>query len=212
MTSAGKRWPQWRLRDWLISPACTGQPNPAILSQRDNARHQHHRQRGREVYARKVYALHAPEVECIDKSLPLAEPGVSLNTLVTSPKGCKFARNRGSSLFGLLRSSTISLFAPVRPAMPARGSALLFRISRSALPAWDQGNGAAQSHSPPDRALSDRHKSHSELSPSIVPRGTWIRRRRNSRVSGRSAGTVRWRQARPLSSNGIPCHRSTCDA
>src|SRR5260221_8512607 len=104
MTSAGKRWPQWRLRDWLISPACTGQPNPAILSQRDNARHQHHRQRGREVYARKVYALHAPEVECIDKSLPLAEPGVSLNTLVTSPKGCKFARNSGSDSISVQRA------------------------------------------------------------------------------------------------------------
>jgi hypothetical protein len=44
-----------------------------------------------------------------------------------------------------------------------RGSALLFGISRMALPAWDQGNGAAQSDSRPDRAPHDRHKSRGEL-------------------------------------------------
>ncbi len=57
-------------------------------------------------------------------------------------------------------------------ATAARGSALLFGISRLALPAWDQENGAAQSDSRPHRALHDRHKSQGELTPSIVPRGT----------------------------------------
>jgi hypothetical protein len=38
-----------------------------------------------------------------------------------------------------------------------------------------------QSDSRPDRAEpNDRHKNPSELTPSIVPRGTSIRRRRNS--------------------------------
>jgi hypothetical protein len=146
---------------------------------------------------------------------------------------CENAPNLGSSLFGPVRSSAIrllvspsdyatSLFGPVRSSAirllvspsdyATRGSALLFGISRSALPAWDQENGAAQSDSRPHRALHDRHKSQGELTPSVVPRGTSIRRRRNSGVAGRSTGMVRRRQARPLASNGIPCHQSTCDA
>src|SRR5436309_3366742 len=63
--------------------------------------------------------------------------------------------------------------------MPSRESPLLFGISSSAVPAWDQRNGADQSDSRPDH-MCDRHKSPSELVPSIVPRSTSIRRQRNS--------------------------------
>jgi hypothetical protein len=48
-------------------------------------------------------------------------------------------------------------------------------------PSMGSGDGVEQSDSRPDRAEPhDRHKSPSELTPSIVPRGTSIRRRRNS--------------------------------
>jgi hypothetical protein len=50
----------------------------------------------------------------------------------------------GSSLFGPLGSSAFRLFRHPLGNV-ARGSALLFGISRLALPAWDQGDGAEQS-------------------------------------------------------------------
>jgi len=61
------------------------------------------------------------------------------------------------------------LYCPVGDA--SRGSEVLFGISSSAVPAWDQGNGADQSDSRPDRMECDRRKAPSELVPSIVPRG-----------------------------------------
>jgi hypothetical protein len=142
---------------------------------------------------------------------PAADAHPEWPELTGAPAEKRWGAELGSSLFGGLRSSAFRLSAS--PTFEVtRGSSLLFGISSSALPSWDQENETAQSDARPDRAWRDRYKSHSELAPSIVPRGTSIRRRRNSRVSGRSAGTVRRRQARPLSSNGIPCHRSTCDA
>ena len=66
-----------------------------------------------------------------------------------------------------------------------RGSALLFGMSRLALPAWDQGDGAAQSDSRPDRVWRGRHKSEGELVPSVLPRGT-------SRSKLRSSFLIFW--------------------
>jgi hypothetical protein len=84
---------------------------------------------------------------------------------------CDSAWNKGSSLFGGLRSSAFrSLASPILKV--TRGSALLFGISSSALPSWDQENEAAQSDSRPDRGSRGRHKSPGELASSIVPRGT----------------------------------------
>jgi hypothetical protein len=90
-------------------------------------------------------------------------------------------------------------------ATAARGSVLLFGISRLALPAWDQENGAAQSDSRPHRALHDRPKSQGELTPSIVPRGT-------SRRRWPGSASVRRRPAWLPSSSGIRSCRSTCGA
>ena len=81
----------------------------------------------------------------------------------------------GSSLFGGLRSSA---FRPSTFPMfdVTRGPLLLFGISSVALPVWDQKNEAAQSVARSDRARRDRDKSPSELTSSIVPRGTSLHR------------------------------------
>src|SRR3954452_3945523 len=57
-----------------------------------------------------------------------------------------------------------------------RGSLLLIGISSVALPVWDQKNEAVQSFARSDRAKRDRHKCPSELTSSIVPRGTSLHR------------------------------------
>src|SRR5579859_3289639 len=128
---------------------------------------------------------------------------------------CQSARKRGSSLFGGFRSSAFGLVCTLA-GDASRGSSLLFGISSSAVPAWDQGNGADQSDSRPDHHMEcDRHKSPSELVPSIVPRGTSIRRRRNSSFGVADRGfpcSVRCWPATSLSSSGILYRRSTCDA
>ena len=57
--------------------------------------------------------------------------------LLTVIPGCELAWNKGSSLFGGLRSSVFELSA--LPAFDVfRGASLLFGIGSLALPAWDQ--------------------------------------------------------------------------
>jgi hypothetical protein len=87
---------------------------------------------------------------------------------------CDPTCNFGSSLFGLLRSSTS------RPLGSSafdifRGSALLFGISSLALPAWDQGMRRPNLTRVLIAPRRERYKSLSELTSSIVPRRTSIR-------------------------------------
>ena len=113
--------------------------------------------------------------------------------------------HRCASLFGRWWSSAFRLTTPI---FVARGPALLFGISRSALPAWDQQEETEQSDSRTDRGRAIDTRAQSELVSSIVPRGTslrWI-----------VAPTV-WRSSLRLSapfplSSGTRFHHSTCDA
>jgi hypothetical protein len=63
--------------------------------------------------------------------------------------------NSAEYWFFSIRPIGVKRFQAVSPAMgnAARGSALLFGISRLALPAWDQGDGAEQSDSRPGYEL-----------------------------------------------------------
>jgi hypothetical protein len=116
-----------------------------------------------------------------------------------------------------IRPTGVKRFQAVSPAMgnAARGSALLFGISRLALPAWDQGDGAEQSDSRPgyELAAGTRAKANSPHPSSREGHRSAGGGTRDCLSFGRKPRRpVRRQRARPLSSSGIPCHRSTCDA
>src|SRR5208283_980986 len=109
----------------------------------------------------KAPGCHSAGVVTFDKRHFLSEvwPFPCLDRLENQPKSDLEAGDTtvGSSLFGRLRSSTFRLFTSPMFVV-TRGFSLLFGISSSALPVWDQEDEAAQSRSRSDRGRLDRHK------------------------------------------------------
>ena len=103
-----------------------------------------------------------------------------------------------------------------------RGSSLLFGIGSSALPLWDQEDEVAQSGARSDRVQRPAQELR-ELTSSLVPRGTSIRRLAKLGYSPVLAFSVlargvpakqliRGAPARSPLSNETPFHRTKCGA
>jgi DDE domain len=89
-------------------------------------------------------------------------------------QGLRHNRNKGSSLFGPLRSSAFKPFGSSAIDI-FRGSALLFGISSLALPAWDQRMRRSNLTRVLIAPRRERYETPSELTSFIVPRRTSFR-------------------------------------